>query len=118
MTLSEVNNTCAAIIAAQAWGATLLLEIGLVPQLLLNGCADACAASILANLSVHLFLTLHSSPSEAIGSTCPEHSLSKRWQKSFLPFSGCLTGNALVDSITAYVRVHSIQITLFDDMLN
>ena len=43
--------TCAAIIAAQACGATILLVIALAPQLLLNACADACAASILAILS-------------------------------------------------------------------
>ena len=39
--------TCAATVAAQACDAT----ISLVAQLLLNGCADACAASILAILS-------------------------------------------------------------------
>ena len=32
-------------------GATVLLAIALAPQLFLNGCADACAASILAILS-------------------------------------------------------------------
>ena len=43
--------TCAAIIAVQACGAAILLAIALVPQLFLSGCADACAASILAILS-------------------------------------------------------------------
>ena len=43
--------TCAAIIATQAWGATILLVIALAQQLFLSGCADACAASILAILS-------------------------------------------------------------------
>ena len=32
-------------------GATILLAIALAPQLFLNSCADACAASILAILS-------------------------------------------------------------------
>ena len=32
-------------------GATISLAIALVPQLFLNGCIDACAASILAILS-------------------------------------------------------------------
>ena len=40
----------AAIIAAQACGLTILLAITLAPQLFLNGCADAYAASILAIL--------------------------------------------------------------------
>ena len=38
-------------LAPQACGATSLLAIALEPQLFLNGCADACAASILAILS-------------------------------------------------------------------
>ena len=46
--LAEVG-TCAAIIAAQACGATISLAIALAPQLFLNGCADA--TSILAILS-------------------------------------------------------------------
>ena len=50
MHYSEVG-TCAAIIEAQAWSATILLAIALAPQLFLNGCADACAASILAILN-------------------------------------------------------------------
>ena len=33
------------------YGATISLAIALAPQLFLNGCADACAASILAILS-------------------------------------------------------------------
>ena len=47
---SEVG-TCAAIIAPQACDATILLPIALAPQLFLNACADACAASNLAILS-------------------------------------------------------------------
>ena len=43
--------TRAAIIVAQACGATISLGIALAPQLFLNGSADACAASILAILS-------------------------------------------------------------------
>ena len=49
-TVAEVG-TCAAIIAAQACGETILLAIVLAPQLFLNGCTDACAVSILAILS-------------------------------------------------------------------
>ena len=48
--LAEVGN-CAAIIAARACGATILLAIALAPQLVSNGCADACAASVLAILN-------------------------------------------------------------------
>ena len=47
---TEVS-TCGAIIVAQACSATISLAIALVPQLFLNSCADACAASILAILS-------------------------------------------------------------------
>ena len=43
--------SCAAIIVVQACGATISLAIALAPQLFLNGCTDACAASILAILS-------------------------------------------------------------------
>ena len=43
--------TCAAIILAQACGATILLAIALAPQVILNGCPDACTANILASLS-------------------------------------------------------------------
>ena len=49
--LSAEVGTCAAIIAAQACSATSSLAITLAPQLFLNGCADACAASISAILS-------------------------------------------------------------------
>ena len=43
--------TCCAIIVPQACAATILLEIALAPQLFLIGCADSCAASIIAILS-------------------------------------------------------------------
>ena len=43
--------TYAAIIAEQACSATMLRAIALAPQLFLNGCADACTASIWATLS-------------------------------------------------------------------
>ena len=43
--------SCAAIMAAQACDKTILLAVALAPQLFLNGCADACVPSILANLS-------------------------------------------------------------------
>ena len=39
--IAEVGTCCA----------TILLAIALAPELFLNGCADACAASILAILS-------------------------------------------------------------------
>ena len=51
VTLYAEVGTCAAIIAAQACGATISLAIALALQLFLNGCADACAATILAILS-------------------------------------------------------------------
>ena len=50
--------TCAAMIAAQPRGATILLAMVLAPQLFVSGCADACAASILAILSAIQILRL------------------------------------------------------------
>ena len=49
--LPTEEGICPAKIAEQACGATILLAIVLAPQLFLNGCSDACAASILAILS-------------------------------------------------------------------
>ena len=43
--------TCAARIAEQAYGVTILLVITFAAQLFLNNCADACTASILTILS-------------------------------------------------------------------
>ena len=48
--LAEVG-TSATIVSVKACSSIILLAIALASQLFLKGCADACAASILAILS-------------------------------------------------------------------